>query len=122
MRWIALVLLVALAGCAGGVIMSDKPADPSKAAYIEVISADRFSIRPAQHPDIRELKFPGMWVSDGWFILSSWCFYPKNQPRDAFYDLGPDFHTIHFRAGHHYTLRCDPDVFAKYDLVDTDRG
>jgi len=123
MRWQTVMLLVFLAGCAGGVILKDKPSDPSGAAYIEVISDEQFWIRPEQSRDRQLFKAPGIWVSDGWFALEGWCYYPKNQTPDALYDFGNGTSiNLHFLAGHHYTLQCDPDVWAKLDLIDTTTG
>src|SRR5580765_7000268 len=119
MRQISLIFLLALAGCAGGTVLNDKPADSSTAAYIEVISGDQFWIRPAQHSGKQMFQSPGIWVSDGWFILEDWCFYPKNRPSNVLTDFGMgNTHTIHFLGGHRYTLQCDPDIYAKIDLVD----
>lgn len=61
-------------------------------------------------------------MSEGWFVLEYGCFYPKNQPRNGFFDLGNVGHTIHLLDGHRYTLQCDPDVFGKADLIDITSG
>lgn len=67
----------------------------------------------------QEFQSPGIWVSDGWFVLEDWCFHPKNQPSELV-DFGDgNYQTIHFRGGHHYTLQCDPNAWG-IDLVDAD--
>jgi hypothetical protein len=115
--------VVFLAGCAGGIILGDRAAGPSKAAFIEVQTDDQFKIRPMQSQASQELKAPGIWVSDGWFVIEYTCFHPKNNPPNALIDLmGYASHADHFFAGHRYALQCDPHIFGEIDLIDTTSG
>ena len=119
MRWAALASLLFIAGCVGGSILADKPSDPSKAAFIAVDAPEHFSIHPTGHSDgEKDLQAPGIWVSDGWFVLYHSC----GRPKDAQVETLSEHYTIHFKGGHRYTLGCDPDARDKITLVDETTG
>lgn len=123
MRFIVLGLVAALTGCAGDAILKDQPSDTTKAAFITVKTDDLFFIRSTTHSE-QSTKFstPGIWVSDGWFVVDDACIHPKNRPGNEIIDLIGEEYTIHFRGGHRYDLRCDPDAFGKINLIDETTG
>ena len=121
-RKISVALLsMTLYGCAGGAILAEKPADVSKVAHLEVLADDEnFWIWPI-HGDIeteQRIKAPGVWVTDGWFMIEDQCFSPKNNKKELMISETDDYETIHVHGGHDYRLQCDPDVVARINLID----
>lgn len=122
------VLLLALCACAArrGEILGPSPLGYQDIAFIEVGDDDYFWIAPPVSgprgvpPAQMQVPKAGVWVLEGWFIVESQCFTPKDRPEvmDPILPETQDQQPIYIHAGHRYRLACSPTRVGKFELED----
>lgn len=106
MRWIALGLLLAIAGCTTPRLYDGEPVDKSNASLIRGQSIKAL-IRPVGADQSVEARITddGIWVSKGSFVVRYMCLQADQDPTN----LPPGYpheKTIHIEAGYHYQVNC----------------
>lgn len=129
MRVLLLLLsIVALAGCAArrGEILGASPLGYKDTAFIEVGDDEYFWIAPpvsGPHgvpPAQMQIPKTGLWVLEGWFIVESQCFMPRDRPlgQDPIIPETDDQQPLYIHAGHRYLLTCSPTRIGRFLLED----
>lgn len=121
-------LVLALGACAAerGEILGPDPLGYKDVAHIEVGHDEYFWIAPpvsGPHgvpPAQMQIPKDGLWVREGWFIVESQCFTPKDRPmgEDPILPEGDDQRPLYVHAGHRYLLTCSPTQVGRFVLED----
>ena len=125
---VLLLLLLALSVCASrrGEILGPSPLGYQDTAFIEVGHDEYFWIAPpasGRHgvpPAQMQVPKAGVWVREGWLIVESQCFTPKDRPEvmDPILPDTPDQQPVYVHAGHRYLLTCSPTRIGRFELRD----
>lgn len=120
--------LLALCGCEArrGEILGASPLGYPDTAFVEVGDDEYFWIAPppsGRHgvaPAQMQVPKAGVWVLEGWFIVESQCFTPRDRPevQDPILPETQDRDYIYIHAGHRYLLTCSPTRVGKFLLQD----
>ena len=125
---ILLSFVLALCGCEArrGEILGPDPLAYPDTAFVAVGDDEYFWIAPpasGRHgvpPAQMQIPKAGVWVREGWFIVESQCFTPKDRPQvlDPILPETQDQEPLYIHAGHRYLLTCSPDRVGKFLLQD----
>ena len=126
------LLALALAACMPhrGEILGPSAAGYADAAFVSVPEDEYFWIAPppaGRHsaaPAEQQIPKDGLWVRDGWYIVESQCYSPRDAPatRTA-YPILPetdDDKPVYIHGGHRYRLSCDARKVGVFDLMEED--
>jgi hypothetical protein len=125
-----LALLLSACAVTRGEILGSSAAGDADAAFVSVPEDEYFWIAPppagphSPTPADRQIPKDGLWLRDGWYIVESQCYSPKDAPASrSAYPILPetdDDKPVYIHGGHRYRLSCDAHKVGVFDVVEVD--
>jgi len=114
-----LCLPLVLTGCVSGRILGEQPAEPAKSTWLVDTTGDTIGLRPlfGEEGEGVSLGAKGVWVSQGWYLMSYYCFWPRNNHKMGMISESSDDKDIYIEGGHRYRVECDPDELGKVNFI-----